>query len=159
MVVVKTHAATVTANRTVTCCMTNCTKKCTRKKFFFGNCRFHSPNRPARFFERRGCSQKPRLKAFPKRFEPLKISAKTDRSWACIRMEAIQLNVKREIARAGSLPKNLTWSDWEFMQQQGIGKLDRTPKFEALCRQTHEFQDLAHILTRLRLLLATHNIA
>ncbi len=82
-----------------------------------------------------------------------------DRNWACIRMEAIQLNVKREIARAGSLPKKLTWSDWEFMQQQGIGKLDRTPKFEALFRQTHEFQDLAHMLTRLRLLLATHSIA
>lgn len=55
-----------------------------------------------------------------------------DRSWACIRMEAIQLHVKREIALAGSLPKNLTWSDWQFMQQQGIGKLDRNPKFEVL---------------------------
>ncbi len=66
------------------------------------------------------------------------------KSWSSIRMEARNLGIPRQEPNIYPFPKNLTWSDWQFMQAQGIDLLDRSTKFVPLSRRksnvTHPFE-------------------
>jgi len=57
------------------------------------------------------------------------------KSWSSIRMEARKLGIPREQPNTYPFPKNLTWSDWQFMQTQGIGLHDRSVKCLPLCQR------------------------
>jgi DNA invertase Pin-like site-specific DNA recombinase len=58
------------------------------------------------------------------------------KSWSSIRMEARSLGIPRLEPNIYPFPKNLTWSDWQFMQANGIGLLDRNTKFTPLSRRS-----------------------
>ena len=58
------------------------------------------------------------------------------KSWASIAMHASQnMGLSRKPQAAGLLPKNVTWSDWQFLQAQELGSDTRSPKFEQLFQQ------------------------
>ena len=51
-----------------------------------------------------------------------------EKSWVSIRQEALRLGIEREGWTYSDIPKHVTWSDWQFMQQFGIKEGDRTAK-------------------------------
>jgi len=67
-----------------------------------------------------------------------------DKSWVSIRTEALKLGVEREGLSYSKVPKNLTWSDWQFMQQFGMEEGDRTTKCVSSSRRLASRSVLLH---------------
>ena len=58
-----------------------------------------------------------------------------EKSWVSIRQEALRLGIEREGWTYSSIPKHVTWSDWQFMQEFGIEEGDRTTKYISTSRR------------------------
>ncbi len=52
-----------------------------------------------------------------------------EKSWAAIVTEAHNLGIKRAVPKSFIIPRNLTWSDWQFMQEHNIAPKDRGTKY------------------------------
>jgi hypothetical protein len=44
---------------------------------------------------------------------------------------ARDLGARRTVVTACIIPENITWSDWQFMQEMGIAPNDRSTKCES----------------------------
>jgi hypothetical protein len=51
-----------------------------------------------------------------------------EKSWVSIRQKALLMGLEREGLTYSAVPKHVTWSDWQFMQEFGIEEGDRTAK-------------------------------
>jgi hypothetical protein len=88
------------------------------------------------------------------------LQALPTKTWRSIRTEAIRLGVSRTVKLQGEYPSTLTWLDVVFMRDQGISDLNRIyvepPRRETSLQTLGGVEEM---LTRLRLLFATHHIA
>ena len=66
---------------------------------------------------------------YPKAAQKELLQALPEKSWAAIRTEAHNLRIRRAVPRTSIIPRNLTWSDWQFMQEMSIAPKDRSTKY------------------------------
>ncbi len=55
-----------------------------------------------------------------------------EKTWDSIKKEAMGKHIKRTIATASPIPENLSWSDWQFMQEHNISYEDVCSKREVV---------------------------